>query len=213
MPTTVESQGSKGWFRQRCGIITASQFRRVMGGHRGRASYLAQILDDRKAMDEGWWETRQEQQELDTASMAWGKKYEPAARAAYELVKDVDVVTVGFVRISGRLVGGSGDGLVEPDGVIEIKCPSNPDYHTKTLLYGMDIDHIPQVQGMMWISNRIYCDFISYDERNLVQPLYVQRIPRDDQYIGALNRNCALMEEAIYRGHFVEAELSQEALF
>ena len=73
--------------------------------------------------------------------------------------------------------------IVDLEGGIEIKVP-NSTTHLETLLNGMSEDHLPQVQGAMWITGYDWWDFVSFDPRmpeNL--QCYVQRIKRDDKYI------------------------------
>jgi hypothetical protein len=83
------------------------------------------------------------------------------------------------------MVGGSCDGLVDDDGIIEIKAPTTQT-HIKTLL-SQECEHLPQIMGYLWITGRKWAHFVSYDDR-LPAPLdlYVQRIARDDAYIAAL---------------------------
>jgi hypothetical protein len=70
---------------------------------------------------------------------------------------------------------------------VEIKCPFNSANHLETWLSGMPDEHMAQVQGQMWITNREWCDFVSFDSR--MPPdlqLYVQRIPRNPEFIAML---------------------------
>jgi len=49
------------------------------------------------------------------------------------------------------------------------------------------LDHMPQVQGNIWVNGLDWIDFISYDPRAPEDfRLYVQRIMREDKYILAL---------------------------
>jgi predicted phage-related endonuclease len=131
--------------------------------------------------------TGQRVQKFATAAMQWGEDCEPAARAAYERTTGISVEETGFVAHDTLLAGCSPDGLVDWDGLIEIKCPYNSAVHIETLLQGMPADHIPQVQGQMWITGRQWCDFVSYDPR-MPEPLqlHVQRIQRDPGFIADL---------------------------
>ncbi len=53
----------------------------------------------------------------------------------------------------------------------------------------MPAEHIPQVQGAMWITGRMWWDFVSYhpDFPEHLQ-LFVTRIDRDDEYIETLQK-------------------------
>lgn len=69
-------------------------------------------------------------------------------------------------------------------GLIEIKCPFNSAVHLGTILNGMPEDHMPQVQGLMWVTGAEWCDFVSFDPRMPAElQLYVQRIERNAEYI------------------------------
>jgi len=95
------------------------------------------------------------------------------------------------------MVGGSPDGFVGDDGGVEIKCPFNAANHLAVFLDGMPEEHIGQIQGSMWISNRQWWDFVSFHPN--MPPgldLYIQRIPRDQAYIDALEAEvCVCLAE------------------
>lgn len=123
--------------------------------------------------------------------MEWGTEHEPAARMAYEARSGAMVLVPGFTKHPAiPYCGGSVDGLVDDDGIIEIKAPDTTT-HIETLLAGdMPEDHKPQVQGYLWITGRQYCDFISYDPRLPAGlDLFVKRVARDDYYIAELAGN------------------------
>jgi putative phage-type endonuclease len=183
---TIE-QRSQEWFEQRAGRITASRFADAIAMNKktgkptaARETYMrtlvAEILSGRPRHSVG------------SQSMAWGTEAEQFAREAYELETGLVVADAGFTtHYQYDYIGGSPDGLVAADGLIEIKCPHDEQVHIGTWLNGMPDDHIPQVQGNMMVTGREWCDFISYDPRQ-AEPyrLYVQRIKRDEDYIGHL---------------------------
>jgi putative phage-type endonuclease len=179
------TQRDADWYAARCGKVTASRFRDAMAtlknGQPAQAQrdYLTELVVERL--------TGQPVQKFTTAAMLWGTEQEPAARAAYERVTGISVEETGFVAHDTLLAGCSPDGLVDWDGLVEIKCPYNSAVHIETLLHGMPADHIPQVQGPMWITGRQWCDFVSYDPR-MPEPLqlHVQRIQRDPSFIADL---------------------------
>ena len=121
-------------------------------------------------------------------SLEWGKELEPFAIQAYEVETGNVIIASGFVSHPDiEYCGASPDGLIGKVGGIEIKCPKDRRIHMQTWRYGMPEDHIPQVQGNIWINNLDWIDFISYDPRAPERfRLYVQRIIRDEKYILAL---------------------------
>ncbi len=185
-------QRSDDWYAARCGKATASRFCDAMatlkGGNKpaqAAKDYLTELVVERL--------TGRAIQKFTTAAMLWGTQQEFAARAAYEAHTGIEVEETGFVAHDTLLAGCSPDGLVDWDGLIEIKCPFNSGVHIETLLGGMPADHMPQVQGQMWITGRQWCDFVSYDPR-MPEPLqlHIQRIPRDPAFIADLERQVTL---------------------
>jgi hypothetical protein len=83
-------------------------------------------------------------------------------------------------------IGCSPDGLVGKPGLLEIKCPLSST-HIETIISGkMPTKHVPQVQGLLWITERQWCDFVSYDPRVLSQPMFRVRVERDKEYFKKL---------------------------
>jgi hypothetical protein len=92
--------------------------------------------------------------------MDWGVENEPNAKHAYTLETGREIQEVGFiVPDETDSYGGSPDGLVGDDGLIEIKCPAPEtliSYHAAGTL---PLQYKPQVQGLLLISGREWCDF------------------------------------------------------
>lgn len=123
-----------------------------------------------------------------SAAMEHGTAMEPLARMAYEARTGAIVTQTGFRKHKTlEWVGGSPDGVIEPSGGFEAKCPFNSQHHLQCFLTGMPEEHMAQVQGLIWLHGADWWDFTSYDQR---MPegldLFVQRIERDDAYIATL---------------------------
>lgn len=176
-------QGSDEWFAERCGFATASRFKDVLakvksGEAAGRRNYRAQLVCERL--------TGRPAESYTNAAMEWGTATEPVARMAYEARTGNIVIETGFIKHDLIPAGASPDGLVGDDGMTEFKCP-NTATHIDTLLKGMSPDHMPQVQGQMWITGRQWVDFVSFDPRLPERmQLHIQRIERDAEYIKTL---------------------------
>ena len=179
------AQGSGAWLRERMGQCTASRFKDVLdftkAGKEGskRAAYKMECVIARI--------TGITPQHFVTDAMQWGTDHEPMARMAYESRTGSLVEATGYIpHPTIKMCGGSPDGLIDDDGGVEFKCP-NTSTHIKTMLSG-ECEHLPQIQGYMWITGRQWFDFVSYDPR---MPeglrLYVQRIKRDEEYIAKLS--------------------------
>ena len=184
-------QRTDAWLQARVGKVTASQFKHVLAKTQkgtptaARTTYLWQQVIERL--------TGQPAPVAKTMAMQWGTDQEPAALQAYNEAHLVNIETVGFVQHATLAVGCSPDGLVTEDmaatGLVEIKCPFNSANHLETWLSGMPEEHQAQVQGQMWLTGREWCDCVSFDPRMPADlQLYVQRIPRNPEYIATLER-------------------------
>lgn len=188
-----ELQRTSEWFAARCGKITASRIhdlaakRRDGAASASRTNYIAELVAERL--------TGVPAERYTNAAMQRGTEVEPEALAAYEIRTNYDVIPTGFVaHHSIANAGASPDGLVNDDGLVEIKCP-NTATHLATLR-GSPIaaEYIDQMQWQMACTGRQWCDFVSYDPR-LPQSmaLFVRRVARDDARITELE---ALVIEA-----------------
>ncbi len=183
----MNAQGSEGWQNDRCGCASASRFIDIIAVSKSNGKPL-------KARDDYLWTVATDRvyqsptEPTSAKSMDWGHVLEPYAKEAYEIETGSIIVPTGFVLHKEiEWCGGSPDGLVRLDGGIEIKCPKDRRIHMQTWRNKMHVDHLPQVQGNIWINDREWFDFISYDPRAPEEfRLYVQRIWRNEMYIKAL---------------------------
>ena len=184
-------QGSPEWINARLGLVSASRFKDVMTEPRAKKDKEAGMLSGtaESYMQELISEILTGQQmAISGKALDHGTEYEPAACTHYEFMFDIDVEHVGIILTDDRKTGASPDGLVGADGMIEIKCPYSSKNHIATIISGcMPSEHMPQVQGNMWINGRQWCDFISFDPRiDGDAGFFVQRIYRDEEYIQTL---------------------------
>lgn len=179
------SQQSAEWLMARVGYCTASRFSDAMdelkNGSPGakRKNYIMELVAERIS-------GRPVEHYVNYA-MERGTECEPYARAAYEAKTGNIVAEQGFIHHKTlEWVGGSVDGFVDDDGIIEIKSPTTPT-HIRTLLTQSCEEHYPQIMGYLWICGRKWCDFISFDDRvPAPYDLYIQRVERDDSYIATI---------------------------
>ena len=179
------AQGSDEWFAQRLGRLTASRMADVIartkdGYSTSREKYMVELALERI--------TGTRQEAYSNAAMEWGTNSEPLARAAYEADTGFLVVETGMVphpRIA--MAGASPDGLVNHDGLLEIKCPQSAT-HVRNLCSGKpEGKYLTQMMWQMACTARDWCDFVSYDPRmpDGLQ-LMVTRIERDEKRIHQL---------------------------
>jgi putative phage-type endonuclease len=178
-------QGSAEWHALRLGKVTASRVADVIaktktGWGAARANYAAELIAERL--------TGRPTEGFTNAAMQWGTDTEPEARAAYEFRTDAAVVEVGFAQHPTIFMSGaSPDGLVNDDGLVEIKCP-NSATHLDTLQgRSVPAKYLTQIMWQLACTGRAWCDFVSYDPRlPETMRLFVHRVQRDDALIAEL---------------------------
>lgn len=167
-------QGTPEWFAIRQLKLTASNATAIGNNGAGLKTYIDNII----VSYIGYKKT------FSGAETERGHELEPLGRAKYEFEKDVEVVQVGFIEYN-EFVGFSPDGLVGDDGMIEHKA-RNDEKHLALLMTGkVDSGTIWQMNMGMLLSNRKWCDFISFNP-NFKNSMYVQRFYPDPEKIAKL---------------------------
>lgn len=189
--TFAVQQGSYDWIQERVGCATASRFKDVMaklkngGPAQARKDYMAEVVCECL--------TGQPVAKFSNAAMAWGTEMEPEARQAYCIATGNEVDEVSFIRHSSLRCGASPDGIVNLEGCLEIKCPNSMTHMETIIADAVPEQHIPQIQGQLWITGNNWADFVSYDPR---MPkgldLFIRRVYRDEMYITALEHEVRL---------------------
>lgn len=157
-------QRSPEWFAARCGKVTASRLYDVIartksGYAASRQNYMAELICQRL--------TGKPEEGFTNAAMMRGTELEPVAREMYALNEfDAVISEVGLIdhpTIAG--FAASPDGIVNDDGLIEIKCP-NTWTHLQTLKTGVPKrQYLLQMHAQMMCTGRKWCDFVSFDDR------------------------------------------------
>ena len=176
-------QNTDEWFSLRAGVPTASEFKKVLSGtgkkSAQRITYAAQLAAELCVGGElERWEGNQWTER--------GHELEAESLVSYELERDSDVKSVGFV-LRDKRYGASPDGLVSNDGLLEIKNLS-PAQHVLVLDRWrrngtVPPDYIPQCQGQLFVCDRQWVDLYFHHTR---LPTLIARIERDQEYIDAL---------------------------
>ncbi len=179
-------QGTDEWKMLRLGKVTASRVKDIVattktGYSTSRDKYMTQLLLERL--------TNTVAESYSNDAMSWGTEQEPFARAAYEAAKSVMVDQVAFVNHPTiEMAGASPDGLVNDDGLVELKCPMSHT-HLESLLGGLDDQYKVQVQWQMACTGRKWTDLCSFDPRFPAElQLVIKRFERDDAYIATLEK-------------------------
>jgi putative phage-type endonuclease len=177
------------------------------------ASALADLMPAKSKPADSWTETQsrilytiaaermtgQRKDSFETRAIQWGRETEQLARAVYEIDSGSMVEEVGFIELD-EWVGCSPDGLVDDDGLVELKCP-NSDTHLqyRTIAGRLSDEYFWQVQGQLWISGRSWCDLCSFDPRFLdaSKRLHVVRLLPDADAFERIAARVASAVEAI----------------
>lgn len=172
-------QRTEEWHAARAGRATASKFNTIIVNGTGSATYAAEIALERI--------TGRVKETYQSKAMQNGTDTEPVARLEYELSTGNVVKECGFYAHNSLLCGASPDGLVNDEGLVEIKCP-NESTHLKTLHTGkIPNDYYWQMIGQMWMTGRKWCDYVSYHpDFPSNSQLYIHRIERDEGEIQRL---------------------------
>ncbi len=178
-------QGSAEWFAARLGKATASKIADITaktkaGPAASRVNYAAQLVAERLTGNPAETHTN--------GAMQWGTDTEAEARDAYRLHALCEVTEIGFVdHPTIAMSGASPDGLVDGDGLVEIKCP-NTATHIATLLgKSVPAKYVSQMMWQMACTGRQWCDFASYDPRlPETMRLLVVRLLRDNAMIAEI---------------------------
>ena len=161
MIISPHEQGSESWFADRCGIPSASRFSEIFTSQgkpsAQKSGYMNELLSE-------WMLGRKDDNGYTNAFMEEGTAREEESRQAYAFVNDVTPVECGFCFMNeDRLVGASPDALIGDDGILELKNP-----RAKTQIsYLRNPSKLPttyycQVMGQLYITQRAYCDFVSW---------------------------------------------------
>jgi putative phage-type endonuclease len=180
-------QRTEEWFEARLGKVTASRVADVIaktksGYSASRSNYMAELICERLTGKQGDF--------FQSTAMAWGTNTEPAARAAYSAASGALVTEVGFVSHALiEMAGASPDGLIDDDGLVEIKCPNTATHIDTILSQEAPSKYIPQMQWQMACTGRQWCDFVSFDPRMPEDmQLFITRVPRNPAMIDLLER-------------------------
>ncbi|XP_071579401.1 uncharacterized protein [Temnothorax nylanderi] len=180
---TKEQSASGIWRYYRTKMITASHFGHIckMRKSTSCASRVKSIIYS---------------QELNVESVQYGTKNEDVARESIENALNISIKRCGlFIDSKIPFLGASPDGLIEDDGIVEIKCPFAARFLTPEdaieskvsnlrSLYNngkdekMKRSHIYyyQIQGQLHITQRQYCIFALWTPLGLK----MEKIVRDD---------------------------------
>lgn len=187
-------QGSPEWKQARAGKVTASRAkdardRLKSGAPSGKQiAYACQVALERvshqpaDATFENW-------------QMREGHIQEPIARAAYERRTGNLVDEVGAFATDDELFLYSPDGVIDDDGLLEVKTLFSPE-RIMTIVGNGDVsDFIDQCMFGLWLTGRQWIDLVIWVPS--LEHLSIRRIERDDDYIEAMETDLLAFAELV----------------
>lgn len=186
-------QGTEAWLAARCGLLTASEMKLII------TPTLKVASNDKERAHV--WElaaqriTRYVEPSYIGDDMLRGMEDEVDARALYH-EHYAPVTQMGFITNDrwGFTIGASPDGLVGDDGLIECKSRRQK-YQIETLAaLAMPDDYWIQVQTLLLVTERQWCDFISYSGG---LPMVTLRVFPDEKVQAAIVEAATAFEERV----------------
>ena len=163
-------QCAQKWRDNRKGKITGSRIGAILND-----SSFQSRDDVMREMVREWFDLDSEFETNE--AVEWGKNHENKAIIDYEQIQGNFVESTGFwdYRIKGIPMGVSPDGLVDKNGLVEVKCPWMSKYTS--------IDDKPQyyhqIQLQLLATNRKWCDFFIWKPKSKI----IERIEINPEWI------------------------------
>lgn len=153
-------QRSDAWRAERLGKFTSSKASDLLGvkglGETGKTYARKLAVDIVEGIDyDAQYVSYDMQQGIDT---------EPYAFEQFKQLKNfefIETINCGFFELT-KDIGGSPDGLVGDNGILEIKCPSYDTFFKLVIDQEVDKKYYAQMQHQMWITDREKAHFFNY---------------------------------------------------
>ena len=202
-------QRSPQWFAARSGKITASRFGDVLAAPTTKRYqyYLTELVSELSGApamedDKPWFQH--------------GRDLEPIALSRYEFEmsltgQDLDVDKMGFVlHPEHKFIGCSPDGEIGLLKGLEIKSSISHKAYLKMAKRGLPSNHVPQVQGQLWICGYNSIDFVLFfhdPDGRLEDEITITNVLPDLEYHKKLETKCLeFWEKAQEQVHMYEWE-------
>ena len=171
-------QRTEDWYNIRKGKMTASNAETIIANGKGLETYIYNLMAE--------YYSSAEKENYINADMQRGIDLEPEAKIEFQFYTGLDIKEVGCVELNEYILA-SPDGLIGDDGLIEIKCPNDSIYFKLLLSNNIKPEYIAQMQMQMYVTDRQYCYFVSYNP-NFEKSLYIKKINRDEEMIDKLQK-------------------------
>lgn len=173
-------QGTPEWFEARLGVLSASNFGKIVTAT-GKWSSQADAYINELAAEVI---TGERKEMFQSFAMTRGVELEEEARDTFCYTYDYEVDQVGFCIRDDFKIGCSPDGLLYEKSGLEIKCPLAHTHLGYLKANVLPTAYIQQVQGSLYVTDREEWHFYSYHP-SFDQQLRVI-VHRDEEYIKAM---------------------------
>lgn len=170
-------QGSDEWLKSRCGVITASNFNKLVTtkGERAKGltadTYINTLIAEK--------DFPEPIKSFVSKDMEEGTRLESEGRTMAEIILNVDIKEVGLFCMNDYDIGCSPDGLWADTG-IEIKAPRRSTHIGYLRKRKLPTTYFQQVQGTMMVMELEYYYFMSYRPEH--KPFLI-KVERDEEWI------------------------------
>lgn len=165
---------NKLWMSERQMRVTASTFGQIC---------MVRSKDSYQSLVKNILQNKQ----IITNAISHGKEFEDTAIKKYEICTGMTILKSGLViHPHHAYIAGSPDGLVGEEGIIEVKCPystrflkpEESKYFNKDGVLSTKHKHFYQIQGLLQITCRKWCDYVVYTFKGIK----IYRIFKDDDF-------------------------------
>lgn len=174
IPQPLSLQATPEWFQQRIGKLTASNM----------ASAMSFLKNGKESADRQKLKMQIVAERLTdiivshyvTEAMEWGIETEAEAKEAASKLIGIEIKPCSFYdHAEIDNFGATPDGLIDDDGLIEIKCPTTTTHLSWLLENKVPEQHKAQMTAQLLCTGRRYCQFMSYDPRVPKRPILYKR--------------------------------------
>ena len=175
MTEEIRDQGSPHWFKSRIGLVTGSNVGAILGcdPFREPDDVMRQMVRSYHGAESEF---------TGNVATEYGTFHEAGARIDYQLWSGRIVDSCGFFILdsSPQWLGASPDGLIDDDGLIEIKCPYRMRDGNGVFKTLKEQPHYyAQIQIQLFVTNRKWCDFFQWSPGAHV----TERVQRDNLWL------------------------------
>ena len=174
-------QGTPEWLEVRKLKFTASHASTILARGKGVDTLIREMLTE-------YYSSGNYPEYVDrytNTNIQRGNDFEDKARRIYELETGYTVTQVGFIEIDPN-IGCSPDGLIDENGLLEIKNPNDKRFMELVMEDKIDKRHLDQMQMQMFVTGRAWCDYFCFNP-NFETPFYMKRITADPAIQSALS--------------------------